>query len=123
MLLPPLRTAIVTASALVHLGAYRAIKAVRGPSPARALEMFQQWSRRTCATLGIEVRRIGDLPSERCAYVANHRSYLDIAVLASLLPGLIRDRAGREGAYQRVLSTSFGFGGLNAALVLGAPTS
>ena len=36
------------------------------------------------------------------------------------LPGLLRD--GRPGRYERVLSTSFGFGGLNAALVFGAPT-
>jgi 3-oxoacyl-[acyl-carrier-protein] synthase II len=38
--------------------------------------------------------------------------------IAGLLPGLLR--AGRDGAYRRVLSTSFGFGGLNAALVLGS---
>jgi 3-oxoacyl-[acyl-carrier-protein] synthase II len=38
--------------------------------------------------------------------------------IAELLPGLLR--AGREGSYRRVLSTSFGFGGLNAALVLGS---
>jgi 3-oxoacyl-[acyl-carrier-protein] synthase II len=37
--------------------------------------------------------------------------------LADLLPGLLRD--GRDGTYRRVLSTSFGFGGLNAALVFG----
>ncbi len=37
---------------------------------------------------------------------------------AALLPGLLRD--ARPGTYRRVLSTSFGFGGLNAALVLGA---
>ena len=37
---------------------------------------------------------------------------------AALLPGLLR--AGRDGTYRRVLSTSFGFGGLNAALVFGA---
>jgi 3-oxoacyl-[acyl-carrier-protein] synthase II len=41
--------------------------------------------------------------------------------IATRLPGLIRDPGGRPGAYERVLSTSFGFGGLNAALVLGAP--
>ena len=35
----------------------------------------------------------------------------------ALLPGLMR--TGRGGTYRRVLSTSFGFGGLNAALVLG----
>ena len=37
--------------------------------------------------------------------------------LGALLPGLLRE--GREGVYRRVLSTSFGFGGLNAALVFG----
>ena len=38
--------------------------------------------------------------------------------VAALLPDLLRE--GRPGAYRRILSTSFGFGGLNAALVLGA---
>jgi 3-oxoacyl-[acyl-carrier-protein] synthase II len=37
---------------------------------------------------------------------------------ASLLPNLLR--AGCDGAYEHVLSTSFGFGGLNAALVFGS---
>jgi 3-oxoacyl-[acyl-carrier-protein] synthase II len=37
---------------------------------------------------------------------------------AAILPGLLRE--GRPGHYDRVLSTSFGFGGLNAAIVLGA---
>ena len=40
--------------------------------------------------------------------------------ISALLPGLLH--AGRPGDYRRVLSTSFGFGGLNAALVLGAIT-
>jgi 3-oxoacyl-[acyl-carrier-protein] synthase II len=39
--------------------------------------------------------------------------------LAALLPGILHD--GCEGRFDRVLSTSFGFGGLNAALVLGRP--
>ena len=38
--------------------------------------------------------------------------------IAALLPGLLL--AGRDGTYRRVLSTSFGFGGLNASLVFGA---
>lgn len=38
--------------------------------------------------------------------------------LGDLLPGLLRE--GRPGSYRRVLSTSFGFGGLNAAVVLGS---
>jgi 3-oxoacyl-[acyl-carrier-protein] synthase II len=41
--------------------------------------------------------------------------------IGARLPGLIRDPAGLTGRYERVLSTSFGFGGLNSALVLGAP--
>jgi len=40
------------------------------------------------------------------------------AEIAALLPGLLHE--GRDGDYRRVLSTSFGFGGLNAALVFGA---
>lgn len=43
------------------------------------------------------------------------------AELDALLPGLLRD--GCDGRFERVLSTSFGFGGLNAALVLGAPST
>jgi 3-oxoacyl-[acyl-carrier-protein] synthase II len=38
--------------------------------------------------------------------------------ISALLPGLLRN--GREGTYGRILSTSFGFGGLNAALVFGS---
>jgi 3-oxoacyl-[acyl-carrier-protein] synthase II len=41
--------------------------------------------------------------------------------IEALLPCLLRE--GREGEYRRILSTSFGFGGLNAALVFGAPVS
>ncbi len=43
------------------------------------------------------------------------------AEIGERLPGLIRDPDGLPGRYERVLSTSFGFGGLNSALVLGAP--
>jgi 3-oxoacyl-[acyl-carrier-protein] synthase II len=38
--------------------------------------------------------------------------------IETTLAGLLR--SGRSGTYRRVLSTSFGFGGLNAALVLGS---
>jgi 3-oxoacyl-[acyl-carrier-protein] synthase II len=38
--------------------------------------------------------------------------------VGALLPGLLHE--GRAGTYRRILSTSFGFGGLNAAIVLGA---
>ena len=39
--------------------------------------------------------------------------------IGGLLPELLCDP--REGQFRRILSTSFGFGGLNAALVVGAP--
>ncbi len=39
--------------------------------------------------------------------------------LDALLPGLLREPC--DGRFERVLSTSFGFGGLNAALVFGRP--
>jgi 3-oxoacyl-[acyl-carrier-protein] synthase II len=39
--------------------------------------------------------------------------------IEALLPNLLGE--GRAGVFRRVLSTSFGFGGLNAALVFGAP--
>ncbi|HEY7131535.1 MAG TPA: beta-ketoacyl-[acyl-carrier-protein] synthase family protein [Candidatus Limnocylindrales bacterium] len=38
--------------------------------------------------------------------------------IGSLLPGLLHEARG--GEYRRILSTSFGFGGLNAALVVGS---
>jgi 3-oxoacyl-[acyl-carrier-protein] synthase II len=38
--------------------------------------------------------------------------------IETLLPGLLRE--GRSGTYRRILSTSFGFGGLNASLVFRA---
>jgi 3-oxoacyl-[acyl-carrier-protein] synthase II len=38
--------------------------------------------------------------------------------IGALLPGLLT--ADAEGTYRRILSTSFGFGGLNAGLVIGA---
>jgi 3-oxoacyl-(acyl-carrier-protein) synthase len=40
------------------------------------------------------------------------------AEVGELLPGLLR--TGQEGRYDRILSTSFGFGGLNASLVFGS---
>jgi 3-oxoacyl-[acyl-carrier-protein] synthase II len=41
--------------------------------------------------------------------------------LGELLPNLLHE--GTDGRFERVLSTSFGFGGLNAALVLGTPAA
>jgi 3-oxoacyl-[acyl-carrier-protein] synthase II len=43
------------------------------------------------------------------------------AELDALLPRLLRSPL--EGSFRRILSTSFGFGGLNAALVIGASSA
>ena len=40
--------------------------------------------------------------------------------VAELLPGLLRHGEGLDGSFRRILSTSFGFGGLNAGVVIGA---
>lgn len=85
MPLPSWRATAVAAAALTCLGAYRASKAILGPSLPRSLAMFQRWSRRTCALLRLNVRVIGQPPAGHCVYVANHRSYLDIPVLSSVL--------------------------------------
>jgi 1-acyl-sn-glycerol-3-phosphate acyltransferase len=82
---PLLRTALVSGSAVAYLGVSRAANLVRGASQARALALLQSWSRRTCRTLGIEVHVSGEVPVACGAYIANHRSYLDIPVLASVL--------------------------------------
>jgi 3-oxoacyl-[acyl-carrier-protein] synthase II len=70
------------------------------------------------ATGAIEAALCGLIVRERWAPgTANLESPDD--EIAALLPGLLRD--GTQGDYRRVISTSFGFGGLNAALAFGRP--
>jgi 1-acyl-sn-glycerol-3-phosphate acyltransferase len=79
------RLALVAARAGMYLACYRATKLLTGPSPARALRLFRRWSRLTCATFRIEVRVVGEPVEGHCVYIANHRTYLDIPVLASAI--------------------------------------
>ena len=72
-------------SATAYLNAYRLTALCTGPSPARAIRMFRRWSHQTCRRLGIEIRIAGDRPAGNWLFVANHRSYLDILVLAAAL--------------------------------------
>ena len=68
----------------------------------------------------------GAIEAALCALVIRHGwapgtanlGAVDPAVQAQL-PALLQEPCERP--FRRVLSTSFGFGGLNAALVLGAP--
>ena len=75
----------VVASALVHLLAYRGAALVAGESPSRALAFLRHWSVRAWRWLGLEVRVDGTPWPAPCVFVANHRSYLDVPVLAGVL--------------------------------------
>jgi len=57
------------------------------------VEVLQRWSRRACRWLRLEVRVQGPVPGGPCLYVANHRSYLDIPVLANVLGATFVSRA------------------------------
>jgi len=86
-------TAALVASATGYLGAYRLSARVWGESPARALRLLQHWSRHTWTWLRLDVRVHGELSRAPCVYVSNHRSYLDIPLLAGLLPATFVSRA------------------------------
>src|SRR5690349_4848400 len=90
---PTLTLASVVASAALALWRYR----LGTRSTAHAVACFQRWSRRTCARLGLDVALDGTPPSAPCVVVANHRSYLDIPVLASVLPVAFMSRADVAG--------------------------
>src|SRR5207249_7222078 len=79
------RLAAAVASALVHLVAYRASALVWGASPSRALAFLRHWSVRAWRWLDLEVRAEGIPSPGPCVYVANHRSYLDVPLLAGVL--------------------------------------
>jgi 1-acyl-sn-glycerol-3-phosphate acyltransferase len=88
-----LAIAAVVTSAASHLLLYRLSALVAGHSPARALRVLRHWSGRTCRWLRLELAVEGTAASEPCVYVANHRSYLDIPVLASALGASFMSRA------------------------------
>ena len=79
------RLVAVVTSALGHLWLYRLTALIAGHSAARACRFLQHWSVRACGRLGIDVEVHGTPSRARCLYVANHRTYLDIPVLAGIL--------------------------------------
>ncbi|TMA41035.1 MAG: 1-acyl-sn-glycerol-3-phosphate acyltransferase [Deltaproteobacteria bacterium] len=89
--------AAVMASAAGHLCLYRLSALVWGRSPGRALLLFRHWGRRTWDWLGVDVELHGTPPSRPCLYVANHRSYLDIPILAGVLGASFLSRADVAG--------------------------
>ena len=91
--LAPLRVAGLAATAAATLWGYRLGARVSGRSEAVATAVLRRWSRRAWGWLGLEVRVRGELPQGPCIYVANHRSYLDIPVLAGTLGSAFMSRA------------------------------
>lgn len=93
-LLPPaLRIAALAGTAAATLWRYRLRARVVGASEAEATRVLQTWSRRAWDWLDLDVRVRGRMPEGPCVYVANHRSYLDIPVLAGAFGTAFMSRA------------------------------
>jgi len=88
---------VFVAAGFVGLGWYRLTAWLRGPSPARATHLLQRWYRRAWPLLRLRVAVDGTVPADACVFVANHRSYLDIPVLAGVLGATFVSRADVAG--------------------------
>ena len=89
----PLRVAALATTAATTLWSYQARARLSGRSEAAATDVLRRWSRRAWDWLGLDVRVRGLVPDTPCVYVANHRSYLDIPVLAGALGTAFMSRA------------------------------
>lgn len=56
------------------------------PTPQRCAQWMQAWSRKVLHRMGVEIDCSGPLPPAGTLLVANHRSYIDIAVIAAQAP-------------------------------------
>ncbi len=91
--LPYLSLAIFLAAAFARLRLYQLADRFRSPSSVRALARLAHWCRWACPRLGLEVQVEGHVPSGSCLYISNHRTYLDIPVLTSVLGATFLSRA------------------------------
>lgn len=66
--------------------AYGARLLVRPPEPLRQARITNEWGRAVSRTLGLQIEIRGEVPRYPAVLVANHRSYADIAALASCTP-------------------------------------
>lgn len=74
--------ATLATSGTGYLLAYRLSARLWGASPQRAVSMLQHWGGFACRRLHLDLERDGMPPPGPYLYVSNHRSYLDILVLA-----------------------------------------
>lgn len=59
---------------------------LRVPDRWEVARIGQHWARMLMAVLGVEVQIRGEMPSGRQLIMANHRSYIDIAAILSVIP-------------------------------------
>jgi 1-acyl-sn-glycerol-3-phosphate acyltransferase len=91
------RLAALVADAACHVGIYQLSAGLReGSSEECALALLQRWSRHACGLLGLEVQAQGTPSRKPCIYVSNHRSYLDVPLLAGVLGAGFLSRSDLE---------------------------
>lgn len=83
---------------VVTAGQVSVLLIVRQVSPTRhrprlAAHFRQVWARRLLRILNIRVQVSGTLPAMPCIFVANHRSYLDPAIMLAHLPCTMLSKA------------------------------
>jgi 1-acyl-sn-glycerol-3-phosphate acyltransferase len=88
-----LALAALVGSAAADLLRHRVRARLGGATVADAASALQRWSRRAWPRLGLAVEVVGAAPDDRCLYVANHRSYLDVPLLAGVLGATFLSRA------------------------------
>ncbi len=92
MFLPQLRLLGLLASALTFMAWHIGAGWLAGHSRPRARALLARWCRHAWGWLGLSVKVDGPLAQGPCVYVANHRSYLDILVLAGVLDATFLSR-------------------------------
>ena len=92
-IMPYFSLAFFLSIAFLRLASYQVADWFRSPSPARARETLQRWARWACRRWHLQVIVNGAPLTQPCVYVANHRTYLDVAVLAGILPTAFLSRA------------------------------
>jgi 1-acyl-sn-glycerol-3-phosphate acyltransferase len=71
---------------LIWLAVHLILSYAPGPQARWRRATFRFWGRRVCRALGVRLTVLGEPPTAGALVVSNHLSYLDIPLLASLLP-------------------------------------
>jgi 1-acyl-sn-glycerol-3-phosphate acyltransferase len=91
--MPYLSLALVIVAAFARLWVYEIADRFRPASPRRALAILAEWCRWALPWLRLQVEVDGAVLDTPCVYVANHRTYLDVPVLAAVLRAAFLSRA------------------------------